>query len=29
MQLTIDQLNADDTPPFLDMSFYAKPVWSM
>jgi CubicO group peptidase (beta-lactamase class C family) len=27
-QLTVDQLNAGRTPPFLDMSFFTKPDWS-
>jgi CubicO group peptidase (beta-lactamase class C family) len=28
LQLTVEQLMAGDTPPFLDMSFFAKPDWA-
>lgn len=27
-QLTVDQLHGDDTPPWLDMSFFAQPAWA-
>jgi CubicO group peptidase (beta-lactamase class C family) len=27
-QLTVDQLTADDPPPLLDMSFFARPEWA-
>jgi hypothetical protein len=28
MQLTVDQLRGEETPPFLDMSFFARPDWA-